>query len=67
MNKPINVHTIVKKGEAIYSERLKAKNENGEPCVQLQIAGLRIEVIVDIGTSKCWNPALPKSNDPTIQ
>jgi hypothetical protein len=27
MNKPINVHAIVKKGEAIYSERLKAKLE----------------------------------------
>lgn len=27
MNKPINVHAIVKKGEAIYSERLKTKLE----------------------------------------
>jgi hypothetical protein len=27
MNKPINVHAIVKKGESIYSKRLKAKLE----------------------------------------
>jgi clan AA aspartic protease len=32
-------------------------NENGEPCVQLQIAGLRIEVIVDIGfNGTLWLP-----------